>query len=73
MRSFSQLSVSLIYVYDESSSRMEAEKDGITLRKPADSRRAAADLTAWKGVGEALRKLMRLVAASGPAWGSIIV
>ena len=43
-----------------------------TLRKPACSNLTEAVRTAWKGVGDALMKLMSLVAASGPACGIII-
>lgn len=44
-----------------------------TFRNPACSSLVAAVRTAWKGVGDALTKLMSLVAASGPACGIIIV
>ena len=43
-----------------------------TLRNPACSSLTEAVRTAWKGVGDALTKLMSLVAASGPACGIII-
>lgn len=57
----------------DTSGRSSPSPPPCTFWKPAFSRRADAACTAWKGVGEALRKSTSLWAASGPGCYNVVM